>query len=468
MKVTLKTKLTLSYILLAVFLIGSFFCVSNYLLISKFQNYIINTQEKRNENLVNLVRNQYGEDGTLPNMAILENIGNTALSQGVILMVSDENEKELFCMSTLNSSLCDNMIESMKSHMQRVYPNFNGEYVQKSYDIMQNDKKVATVTLGYYGPFYYNEEDVRFLTVLNQFLIIVAVLFFIIAIILGFFMANRIARPIKKVIDKTKQIEIGNYADRITEVSRTEEIIQLIHSVNTLAQTLEKQQMLKKRMARDYAHEFRTPLAALQSNLEAMIDGIWEPTKERLDSCRTEILRLTRMIADIDKLVEIESEGFALSKTTFCMSETVEEILLNFQQSAQEKNIQIETNFNQFNVKADKDKIIQVIINLLTNAIKYTNYGGKISIAVGMKEQNAFLSIEDTGIGISKEHVPNIFEHLYRADQSRNRDTGGSGIGLSVVKAIVTAHGGEISVSSVLGRGSKFTIILPIESDYSE
>jgi len=199
-----------------------------------------------------------------------------------------------------------------------------------------------------------------------------------------------------------------------------------------------------------------------------MIDGIWEPTKERLESCRTEILRLTRMIADIDKLVEIESEGFALSKTTFCMSETVEEILLNFQQSAQEKNIQIETNFNQFNVKADKDKIIQVIINLLTNAIKYTNYSGKISIAVGMKEQNAFLSIEDTGIGISKEHVPNIFEHLYRADQSRNRDTGGSGIGLSVVKAIVTAHGGEISVSSVLGRGSKFTIILPIESDYSE
>jgi two-component system sensor histidine kinase BaeS len=463
MKVTLKTKLTFSYILLAAFLVGSFFAVSNYLLVSKFQSYIINTQEKRNDNLVNLVSRQIGENGELRNMEVLENIGNTALSQGVILMVSGKNETELFCMSTLNSELCDSMINNMQAHMQRIYPNFNGKYVQKNYDVIKNNNKIATVTLGYYGPFYYNEEDIQFLSILNQFLIMVTSVFFVIAIFLGFFMANKIARPIKKVIDKTKQIEIGNYTDRITEVSKTEEILQLIHSVNTLAETLERQQMLKKRMAGDYAHEFRTPLATLQSNLEAMIDGIWEPTKERLESCRAEILRLTRMIAEINKLVQIESESFVLTKTQFSLANAVEDVILNFQHFISEKNISIETNLSSFDINADKDKIIQVIINLLTNAIKYTEYNGKISILVSRTNHKAKLVMRDTGIGIAKDDIPNIFEHLYRTDKSRNRDTGGSGIGLSVVKAIVEAHKGEITVTSEIGAGSEFTIVLPME-----
>lgn len=463
MKVTLKTKLTLSYILLAVFLVGSFFMVSNYLLVSKFQSYITKLQDKRNENLVSLVSSQFGAHGELPSTEILENIGNSALSQGVIIMVNDREGNELFCMSTLNSELCDNMIDTMQAHMQRIYPNFNGKYVQKNYDIMKSNKKVATVALGYYGPFYYNEEDIQFLTVLNQFLIIVTIIFLIIAILLGIFMANKIAKPIKKVIDKTKQIEIGNYTDRIEEESKTKEILQLIHSVNKLAETLEKQQMLKKRMARDYAHEFRTPLATLQSNLEAMIDGIWEPTNERLESCHAEILRLTRMIAEIDKLVEIESGSYALTKTTFNLADLVKQVLLNFQNLIQEKNISIEMNLIKLEIQADRDKIIQVIINLLTNAIKYTDEGGKIIVQLSASNKEAKLVIKDTGIGISALDLPNIFEYLYRTDKSRNRDTGGSGIGLSVVKAMIEAHDGSILVTSELGKGSEFIITLPID-----
>jgi signal transduction histidine kinase len=463
MKIKLRIKLTISYLLLSFFLISALYVVANNLLISKFEGYIKQNQEKKNNNIVNLVSNEFGQNAEAPSLLALMNIGDTALSQGVVLMVNDIEGKELFCMSTVDSQICENMIESMRTHMASVYPNFNGEYEQKTYDVMKDGAKVASVTLGFYGPFYYNEEDVQFLTVLNQLLIFVAIIFFIIAACLGFFMANRIARPINEVIDKTKQIEIGNYTDRITNVSKTTEINQLIHSVNTLAESLERQQISKKRMARDYAHELRTPLSTLQSNLEAMIDGIWEPTTERLESCREEILRLTRMISEINKLVEIESDSFILSKTKFSLADVVKTILINFQQDMLAKNISLQTDITQFEIFADKDKIIQVLINLLTNAIKYTDNDGEIKITVKQSKNNAQLIVKDTGIGISKEDLPNIFEHLYRADKSRNRSTGGSGIGLTVVKAIVDAHGGTIVTNSELGKGSEFIVTLPLE-----
>jgi len=461
MKISLKMKLTISYVLLSLFLVSSLFIVSNYLLEKKFQSYIMNSQEKKNDNIVNLVTNEFDKDGTAPSADVFQNIGNTALSEGLVLMVDDLNHVQLFCMSDVYSEMCDDMIESMSTHMASIYPNFNGQYVQKSYDILKDNTKIGTVTLGYYGPFFYNDQDVQFLDVLNKIFIGVAILFLVIAGVLGYFMANRISKPIKKVIDKTRQIETGDYSDRLTFTSRTNEISQLIRSVNTLAETLEKQQISKKRMASDYAHEFRTPLATLQLNLEAMIDGIWEPNVQRLESCREEILRLTRMISDIDKIVKIESDSISLQKTSFDLANVVDQIVLTCQPSIVAKNINIDIQTTACEIYADKDKIIQVIVNLLSNAIKYTDRGKSIKITVNKYKNQAELIVSDTGIGIAKQDLPNIFEHLYRVDKSRNRSTGGSGIGLSVVKAIVDAHGGGIIVKSELNKGSEFTVSLP-------
>jgi len=461
MKISLKMKLTISYVLLSLFLVSSLYVVSNYLLEKKFQSYIINTQEKKNDNIVKLVTNEFGEDGKAPSADAFQNIGNTALSEGLVLMVNDATDVQLFCMSDDYSEMCDNMIESMSTHMATVYPNFNGKYVQKSYDILKDNTKIGTVTLGYYGPFYYNDQDLQFLDVLNKIFISVAILFLVIAGGLGYFMANRISKPIKKVIDQTRQIEAGDYTNRLPFTSKTNEITQLIHSVNMLAETLERQQISKKRMASDYAHEFRTPLATLQLNLEAMIDGIWEPNAQRLESCREEILRLTRMISDIDKIVEIENNSILLQKTKFNLQDIVDQIVLTFQPSIVAQNIHIETHATECEIYADKDKIIQVIFNLLSNAIKYSDNGESIKITINKYKDRAELIVTDTGIGIADDDLPNIFEHLYRVDKSRNRSTGGSGIGLSVVKAIVDAHGGSISAQSQLMKGSEFTVTLP-------
>ncbi len=462
MRLSLKVKLTISYVLLSSLLVISFFVASNYFLEKRFQTYIIDTQEKKNLNIVNLVTNEFGVNGEIPNMDTLESIGNTALSQGLVLMVSDSYENEIICMSTIDSQMCNNMIESMQEHMASIYPNFDGKYVQKDYDITKNKTKVGTVTLGFYGPFYYNDEDINFLFVLNKLLIGISILSLFLAALLGYVMANRISKPIKKVVDKTKDLESGNYTDRLMVVSKTYEVNQLIHSVNSLADALERQLNSKKRMAKDYAHEFRTPLAVLQSNLEAMIDGVWEPTPERLESCREEILRLNRMILEIDKIVKIETENFKLHKTKFDLASIAEQVCLNFESDTVAKNIGFELNTEPCFLNADKDKIIQVLINLVTNAIKYTDNGGKIKISVKEVDKKAVIAVTDTGIGIAAEDLPNIFEYLYRTDKSRDRNTGGSGIGLSVVKAIVDAHCGTIVAKSEKSKGSEFIVTFPI------
>lgn len=462
MKISLKLKLTISYIVLSLFLVISLLAASNYFLQKRFEQYIIDTQEKKNKDIVNLVSDEFGKNGEIPDLKALENIGNTALSQGLILMVDDTKGNQFFCMSNIDSQVCSNMIESMRNHMASVYPNFRGEYTQKEYSVIKKGTKVGIVTLGYYGPFYYNDEDLQFLDVLNKIFISISGVFLIFAVVFGYVMANRISSPIRQVIDKTRQIESGNYADRLTLTSDTNEINHLIRSVNSLAETLQRQQLLKKRMVRDYAHEVRTPLAALQSNLEAMIDGIWEPTEDRLESCRVEILRLTRMISDMDKLVKIEDDSFLLHKTEFDLASVVKQASINYQPEMEAKHIKFDINVKQCKLYADKDKITQVIINLLSNALKYTDEGGHIKISAKQKENKAELLISDTGIGIAKEDLQNIFEYLYRTDKSRDRGTGGSGIGLSIVKAIVDAHGGSIEINSELSKGSEFKIILPL------
>lgn len=462
MKLSLKIKLTISYILLSLFIICSLLIASNYFLEEKFQNYIIDKQEVKNKSIVEQVANEFSENGGEARVEMLHSIGESALSQGIILMVNTTDGEELFCMSTLDSQECDNMIESMRNHMESIYPNFEGAYLQKDYDVTRNNKKLGVVTLGYYGPFYYNDEDLHFLHMLNNILLVEAFVFLILAACLGYYMAGKISKPIKKVIDKTKEIEMGDYSDRLVLDSKTKEINQLVQSVNSLAATLEWQQNLKKRMAKDYAHELRTPLATLLSNLEAMIDRIWEPNEERLESCREEVLRLTRMISEIDNLVKIEKDSLALNKEKFDLANVVGVILQNFEAELEIKKIKLDVHLSQCELLADKDKTIQVIVNLIVNAIKYTDSGGSILITVRKNQGKAMFSISDTGIGISQEDMPNIFEHLYRTDKSRNRDTGGLGIGLSIVKVIIDAHGGSIEVKSVLGKGSEFLVLLPL------
>jgi len=462
MKWSLKVKLIISYGLLALFIISALLFVSNYVMEEKFQTYVIENQDRKNKGIVDALTREINDDGGINNLETVLSISESALNQGVIVMLNDKKGNEIYCMSTSNMELCDDMLISMMETMKQRYPDFEGEYQQIPYPVIKKGQQVATITLGFYGPFYYQDEEIEFLTVLNRLFIWIGLICLLVAGVIGYLLSVHLVRPINKVINKAKKIEEGNYGDRIQIDSKTKELNQLLQSINSLAETLEQKQVEKKRLAADYAHEFRTPLTTLQSNLEAMIDHIFEPTSERLESCREEVLRLSRMISDLDQLVTMETKPYLIEKDVFCMNTLIQDVLKIYHLESKLKQVKFITGNQEIQVFADRDKLFQVISNLYLNAIKYTNENGKIEIILEKTEEKVLVIMKDDGIGIEESDCSLIFESLYRTDRSRSRDTGGSGIGLSVAKAIVLAHGGDISVKSKVGEGSEFVFWIPV------
>lgn len=184
-------------------------------------------------------------------------------------------------------------------------------------------------------------------------------------------------------------------------------------------------------------------------------------TRNGNTSCHEEILRISRMVGDLEKLAKFEGENLLLHKTTFDVSLLITNILTNFAADFKNKGIEINFYGAEEPIHADKDKISQVIINLISNALKYTPKGGSVELRVKSVDNMTQLTIKDSGAGIPDEDLPYIFERFYRADKSRNRLTGGSGIGLTIVEAIVGAHKGKVSVTTQLNKGTEFTVLLP-------
>jgi signal transduction histidine kinase len=195
--------------------------------------------------------------------------------------------------------------------------------------------------------------------------------------------------------------------------------------------------------------------------MEAMLDGIWEPDEARLESCHEEIIRLNRLVGDLEKLERYEAENASLSLSEFDVSDLIRHILHNFESEFRKKGVALSFEGEEEILRADRDKISQVVTNLVSNALKYTPEGGQVRVRVRAAEHSTELIVSDSGKGIPPEDLPYIFERFYRADRSRNRLTGGLGLGLTITKAIVEAHRGTVEVVSEVDRGTTFTVSLP-------
>lgn len=462
MKYSLRTKLSLSYLsvaLVCVFIISIF---TNMFLEKHFKDYVIDNQERKNKEVVSLITQQYKTENGW-DTGVIESIGINALEQGMIIRVTDARGRTIWDATEHNNGMCQQMIEHMAQNMSSRYPNWKGGYVENGYPVNHEAENVGMVEIGYYGPYFFNDNDLAFITALNNLLLIVGIFSLFLSLLLGALMARRLTLPISSVISTAQMISKGYFGDRAMVRSGTKEISQLTETVNNLAETLEKQEALRKKLTADIAHELRTPLATLQSHMEAMIDGIWEPDAERLKSCHEEILRLKRMVGDLERLAKYESENILLNRTRFDVSELIMQLIRNFEADFRNKGVKLEYSGHEEMISADRDKIGQVFVNLLSNALKYTPEGGKVEVSVKRESISTIISFKDNGYGIPQEDLPFIFERFYRADKSRNRMTGGAGIGLTIAKAIVDAHHGSINVKSIVNEGSEFVVSLPVE-----
>lgn len=463
MKQSLRTKLSSAILVIVLLSIAMISILSNYFINRQFTNYIMRQQQLKTQIIESSLSQQYTQFTNRWNMNYIHAIGMNSLYEGYIIKVYDRENNIIWDAQAHDMNLCNQIMDDISERMRIQYPQIGGEFQAEVHHLEQEGQIIGSVSISYFGPFFLNENDFQFLRSLNTILISVGLVSLMVSLIVGGIMSKRISKPILKTVEVTKQIADGRYEVRLEETSDTKELDLLINSINHLAISLETLEKLRKRLTEDVAHELRTPITILQSHIEAMTEGIWDATTERLQSCYDEVLRIGKLVGDLEKLAKLEGDNLKLDKQRVDLFQVIERTVEKLGTEISKKELSVEITGSHTELLADQDRIRQVVINLLSNAIKYSKEGCQIIIRLFEKDDVAGFVIEDNGVGISKEELPFIFERFYRSDKSRNRATGGSGIGLTIVKSIVQAHGGRVSVESNLGEGSKFTVTLPKE-----
>lgn len=456
---SLRTQLSLSILLIVLVTVALSSIFSNWFINREFESYIAQQEQERSEDIVRDLADRYDASAGGWSQDFLHMIGMYALYDSYILKIYDAQGTMLWDAENHDMTRCWQVMDEISSRMETAKR--SGGFVSHSYDIDREGRIVGSVSITYYGPYFFSENDFQFINTLNGVLLVIGILAGIFSVIAGSLLARRIARPVTKTVDIAKQIAQGNYELRFEGETNTRELNDLVRAVNQLSCALSEQENLRRRLTEDVAHELRTPLAAVGSHLEVMFTGIWEPTPERLEGCYEEVMRLGKLVEDLEQLAKAEGDSLKLNKSKTDLLEIAHIAHEALEVEAAKKELSVLVRGEASFVNADQDRLCQVVINLLSNAIKYTPKGGSILIEVEDTQINGRLRIKDNGTGISKEELPLIFERFYRTDKSRSRVTGGAGIGLTIARSIVSAHGGTITAESEVNAGSCFTVTIP-------
>jgi signal transduction histidine kinase len=455
---SLQARLSLTIALAVLLTVALISLLANLLISRRFENYIMRQQSVRTADIVENILHQF--NGLTWDTEALHAAGMYALYDGYIVKVYDKEDRLVWDAENHDMTLCHQVMDEISRRMEKHRPS-GGQFVTRDYPLLYDGRPVGSASIGYYGPYFLSENDFQFLSALNEILASVGFLAMAVAFVLGGLLARRLARPITKTVDITKQIAEGNYAIRFKERTKTRELSELVAAVNHLSVALRRQEALRKRLTADVAHELRTPLAAVGAHLEAMLEGVWEPTAARLKSCHEEIRRLGTLVQDLECLAQVDSDNTHLDLAPVNLLEAARSAGESFSAALRNTRLTLTVEGPAVTVLADRDRLGQVAANLLSNAVKYTPEQGRIRLTTADLGAQGALSVEDTGSGIPETSLPLLFERFYRADQSRARETGGAGIGLAIVKSIVEAHQGTVTVESRPGEGSRFTVTLP-------
>lgn len=464
MKQKLSTQLSVGFACIVLTAVALVSLASNLLIQRQFEKYVEAQQKDFADRLAGNLSIQYDRDSGQWNLDYLHGFGMYALDDGYIIKVYDAEKNMVWDAENHDMTLCHQVMREISFRMESQKPGMAGDFVTHWYELYQKAALVGYADISYYSPYSYKESDFHFLTMLNHILPVVGMISLAGAAAAGAVLARRIARPIVKVTEVTREIAQGNYKIRFETESSTKELNELTKAVNRMAGALKEQEEMRRRMTADVAHELRTPLANVSSQLEAILEGVLEPSRERLERCFNELGRLSGIVSDLECLRQIESDQMILNREPVALLELAGSVRAAFETELAAKKLDCIVTGESAVVNGDRNRLHQVVYNLVSNAVKYTPEGGKIEIAVKRLPEEGVISVKDTGIGIPQKELLLIFERFYRTDRSRSRKSGGAGIGLTIAKAIVEAHGGRILAESRDGEGSTFTVSLPFDS----
>ena len=291
-----------------------------------------------------------------------------------------------------------------------------------------------------------------------------------VAVLFGAFLARLISRPVTAVSGAAQRVASGDLSARARQFPGNLELIHLSQNFNSMASTLEILERERREMIADIAHELRTPLAVVQARLDAFEDGVLDATPQEIALVSTQIGLLTRLVSDLRILSLADAGRLPLQVAPLDLSALASRISLSFASKARAAGMLLHTDLPGFElpVEADRDRLGQVLINLLENAVRYTPPGGQVTVFAGREAQQAILRVRDSGPGFPPGSQDKLFARFYRAEESRARDGGGSGLGLAIVAALVRAHGGEVHARNVPGTGAEVEVRLPLAEERNE
>jgi signal transduction histidine kinase len=413
---------------------------------STFDKYISDNQEKRNARIVSYFEEVYKTD-----LQWTADSGKEIQHEGYMsnycITLLDKNKKVIWEMN-------QDEIANMSGE------NAGSEYRTTTFDIKYLNEVVGYVTIGQYNPVLISEQDMNFKISINRNIAISVVVAIAFAALISIYFSKQFSDPIKAVSETSVDLTEGKYTSKTVVKSQVLEISNLIKSINILGEKLKYQDDLRKRLVSDISHEIRTPLNIFQNNLEAIIDGVFPVTKDRLNNLNDEVIRFGKLLNNLDALKEFEEENVDFQMEKVDIEDLIKKLYDTFSMHANRKNINIDLNIKpkqKYFISGDKDKLRQVFYNILSNAVKFTNDEGNITVNLDADKYYIYLNVKDTGVGINKMDLPFIFERLYRGDKSRNL-VEGSGIGLTITKQILMHHSATIDVVSEEGIGTNVMV----------
>ncbi|QAA34123.1 sensor histidine kinase [Clostridium manihotivorum] len=448
----IRTHLFLIMILTVIFCIGVTGMIINISISSHFKSYMEESQKKREDRIVASFESIYSKDKKWTTVSGIE--------------LQHEAHMSNFCISLLDDK--KNMIWGMDPKLitetlgfdNMVVSNHKGDYVSKNLPIRYNGSVVGYVNIGQYSDLLLTQDDVDFSKKINGSIVIAITISIVIGLAVSLVVGKQFSLPVRRIAEVSKKIANGDLDARASYETKITEIRELKETINDLADKLNYQDDLRRRLISDVSHEIRTPLNVLQNIIEAMIDGIYPINNETLELINSEVIRFGKLLNNMKSLTYIDERTDNVDNKPVDLDILIKNILEYYKGEIDSKNLmlQYENNLSDDDVVlGDEDMLKQVYINLISNAIKYNKTEGKLKVTLLETRGIIRSTIEDTGIGIKKSDVPFIFERFYRGDRSREV-TEGTGVGLTISKKIVDLHKGSIKIESEDGKFTRVVI----------
>ncbi|WP_413307383.1 ATP-binding protein [Bacillus sp. 1P10SD] len=453
---TLRSKILFYLVLISMIgiLIVSFFI--QYGFEESFNSYLDRNREKKIDRIITEIEKDYRKNGHFTSDPVYGLLHEHAMTDQLYFQLYDR-----FGQLQMDSS----NIRSMLNSFGLTEPAPRGEeWHSKTYTLKVNNTIIGKLVAIY--PKGLIDDEYTFIQTIQLYIYAAVCLTIVLAIVFSMLFSKKMTSGLKKLSFAANELQQHNLDIRIPLSGLPTEVKQIAISFNNLAESLAREEMLRKQFTGDLAHELRTPLATLRSQIEAFQDGIWEPTPQRLQVSHEELMRLVRLVNELEKLLAAENPQIRLEKIELEAGSVLEALYEMFMPIFKEKGVHlhIEEPEQEEMFEADKDKLMQILSNILNNALKYTPEGKHVTLSVQTdKEGYVGFKIQDEGSGMAEDDIPHIFERFYRGDKSRDRKTGGVGIGLSIVKALMDAHKGLIKVKSKLNKGTSITLWFPQE-----